>query len=204
MVDLLVVGASSVRRRRPVRACTAMATIFEHGRFSAPIIPPAIVNEDRVSQAAPDISLHLFSEEDARRVLAGIRRPDEVWARDYPLFDEVDFLQAMVLDRANGRDPGPFGLYQVRLSGSGIVIGGASFFGPPDEFQAVEIMFGIVPDYAGNNYASQAVALLVDIARVNGALYVANLGAQKAMLNGGLSEVVRDERIVHFARELAV
>lgn len=163
-----------------------------------------------MSKASPSISLHLFSAVDAARVLAGTRRPDEVWARDYPLFDEVDFLQALLLDRANGRDPGPFGMYQVRLIGSGVVIGGAAFFGPPDEFEAVEIMFGIVPDHVGNNYASQAVSRLVDIARDNGARYaiasteVTNLAAQKAMLNGGLSEIVRDDRIVHFARELAV
>jgi RimJ/RimL family protein N-acetyltransferase len=154
------------------------------------------------------LSLHLLTEEDAVHVLGGRPRSGEEWARDYPLFDETDFLQALVLDRRAGKDPGPYGSYQVRLRENDLVIGGTSFFGPPDEFGAVEIVLGIVPDYAGMGHAAEVVAGMIDIARTNGAGFViasvdvANIAAQKALTAGGLAEVVRDDTIVHFAREL--
>jgi RimJ/RimL family protein N-acetyltransferase len=157
----------------------------------------------------PRLSLHLYTEEDAVRVLDGRPRPGESWARDYPMFDEVDFLRALVLDRRAGKDPGPFGLYQVRLRENGLVIGGAAFFGPPDEFGAVEIVGNIVPDHTGSGFAGEVVTGMVDIARDNGARFViasvdvANVAAQKVLVAGGLGEVVRDETIVHFALEFA-
>jgi RimJ/RimL family protein N-acetyltransferase len=160
-----------------------------------------------VNVALSRLSLHLYSEEDANYVITGRRRPGENWARDYPLFDELDFLRALVHDRQAGKDPGVFGLYQLRLRDGDLVIGGAGFFGPPDEFDAVEIVVGIVPDHSGKGYAGEAVAGLVQIARDNGARFVIastqveNEAAQKVLLRGGLGEVVRDDTIVHFAIE---
>jgi RimJ/RimL family protein N-acetyltransferase len=160
-----------------------------------------------VNVALSRLSLHLYTNEDAEHVISGRQRPGERWARDYPLFDELDFLRALVHDRRSGKDPGPFGLYQVRLGGDDEAIGGAGFFGPPDEFGAVEIVFGIVPDHSGHRYGSEVIAGLVEIARENGARFVIastqvdNVGAQKTMLYGGLREIVRDDTIVHFARE---
>ncbi|MCU1544338.1 MAG: hypothetical protein JWM50_2203 [Microbacteriaceae bacterium] len=155
------------------------------------------------------VSLRLYTEDDAVRVLEGRPRPGETWARDYPMFDEIDFLRALVLDRRAGKDPGQLGSYQVRLRENDLVIGGASFFGPPDEFGAVEIVLGIVPDYTGAGFAAEVVAGMIDIARANGAGFViasvdvANVAAQKALVGGGLGEVVRGETIVHFAHEFA-
>ncbi|GAB2453858.1 RimJ/RimL family protein N-acetyltransferase [Conyzicola lurida] len=167
-----------------------------------------VTHRTPVNAGPPTIILLPFTEEGATRVLAGLKRPGEEWARDYPLFHELDFLRALLLDRAAGTDPGVFGMYQVRLSDSTLVIGGASFFGPPDEFGAVEILVGIVPDYADGSYAAHAVAQLVRIAADNGARYVigsadvVDTAAIDGLLQGGLDEVVRDDTIAHFAREL--
>src|ERR1044072_5590128 len=48
---------------------------------------------------------------------------------------------------------------------SGLVIGTAGFVGPPDSAGSVEIAYGIVPDYEGRGYATEAAAALVAFAR---------------------------------------
>jgi RimJ/RimL family protein N-acetyltransferase len=154
------------------------------------------------------MSLHLFSPDDASDVLRGIRRPGEVWARQYPSFFEIDLLRALVHERKTGIDPGPFTQYQVTLHDGNVVIGGAGFFGPPDEFRAVELSFGIAPDYKGHAYGAEIVSGMVQIARNNGARFViatatvADIGTQKSLEHGGLPEVVRDETTVYFGLEL--
>ena len=48
------------------------------------------------------------------------------------------------------------------------VIGSAGFKGPPDQEQAVEIAYGIVPGYQGHGYATQAAAALTAFAFASG------------------------------------
>jgi RimJ/RimL family protein N-acetyltransferase len=150
--------------------------------------------------------LHPYTDLEAKRVVAGTPLSREVWDRDYPLEEEHDMLRAALLERSvDGR---PFGMYQVRRISDGAVIGGIGFFGPPDEFGAVEIRFGIVPSATGSNLAAEAISALVDVARDNGADFliasttVANVAAQSSLLAGGLREIVRDDDIAHFAIEL--
>lgn len=50
---------------------------------------------------------------------------------------------------------------------SGLVIGNAGFTGPPDAAGKVEIAYGIVPDYEGRGYATEAAAALVTFARAD-------------------------------------
>jgi ribosomal-protein-alanine N-acetyltransferase len=44
------------------------------------------------------------------------------------------------------------------------IIGGAGFVGPPDAAGVVEIAYGIVPEYQGRGYATEAARALVDFA----------------------------------------
>jgi len=154
------------------------------------------------------VSLHPLSAEDAAGVLRGTQRSGHVWAREYPSFFEIDLLRALVSEREAGIDPGPFSQYQVLLRDKNVVIGGAGFFGPPDEFRAVEISFGISPDYHGQRFGAEIVAGMVQIARDNGVRFViatatvADVATQKSLERGGLPEVVRDETTVHFGLEL--
>jgi len=161
----------------------------------------------RVDRHTARLSLHLFSPDDASDVLQGIRRPGQVWARQYPSFFEIDLLRALVHEHKSGVDPGPFTQYQATLHDGNVVIGGAGFFGPPDEFRAVEISFGIAPDYTGHRYGAEIVSGMVQIARDNGARFViatatvADRATQKSLEHGGLPEVVRDETTVFFGLE---
>jgi RimJ/RimL family protein N-acetyltransferase len=154
----------------------------------------------------PNLVLHPYTELEAARVVRGTPVAGDVWDRDYPLEEEYDLLRGVLAERTvDGR---VFGLYQIRRHSDGVVIGGIGFFGPPDEFQAVEIRFGIVPSATGHNFAEEAIHALVDVARENGALYliasttIGNVAAHVSLLGAGLTEVVRDDDLAHFAIEL--
>jgi GNAT superfamily N-acetyltransferase len=136
------------------------------------------------------ISLRLLSREDARRVLNGQKIP------------------SLIYEQSPRNTPGTFGHYQVEISESSTVIGGAGFLAPPDEFGAVQIDLQIVPDYLGRGYESEIVAELITIARENGALFVIattkvrELRGQQTLEAGGLDEIVRDDTTVHFGLDL--
>jgi RimJ/RimL family protein N-acetyltransferase len=161
-----------------------------------------------VNVTLPRLLLSPLSAEDAGGVLNGRCPQGDVWAREYPMLDELDFLRSMVFERRAGIDPGEFTHYQVRLRHDGVVIGWATFFGPPDEFHAVEIAFGIVPDYAGHHFGAEVVAGLISFAREHGAEFliastqVSDIASHKALLQGGMREIVRDDTIAHFAAGL--
>jgi RimJ/RimL family protein N-acetyltransferase len=155
------------------------------------------------------IALALLTPQDAQQTLIGQRRAGQGWARDYPMPVDVDLIRSVIFEHEHGITVGPFSHYQVELRDTGLVIGGAGFLSPPDEFGAVEITFGIVPDFIGNGYGAEVVAALVDIAAKGGAEFViastkvANIATQSTLRSGGLDEVVRDETTVHFAAVLA-
>ena len=120
-----------------------------------------------------------------------------------------DLIHSVIVEHADGTVVGPFTHYQVQLQTNNVVIGGAGFLGPPDEFGAVEITLGIVPEHMGHGYGSEVVAALVDIAARAGADFViasskvANVGTHSTLVAGGLKEIVRDDTTVHFAAIIA-
>jgi hypothetical protein len=154
------------------------------------------------------ISLRLLSREDARRVLNGQKVPGQTLGREYPSFYEADVLRSLIYEQSPRNTPGTFGHYQVEISETSTVIGGAGFLAPPDEFGAVQIDLQIVPDYLHSGYESEVVAELISIARTNKAVYViatTKVHEQKAQATlelGGLEEIVRDETTVHFGLDL--
>jgi GNAT superfamily N-acetyltransferase len=158
--------------------------------------------------ASSRVSLQFFSLEDARRVLRGQKKLGQSLGREYPSQNEADVLRAMVHEPVSPSIAGPFGQYQVELTESSMVIGGAGFLGPPDEFGAVQIDLQIVPDHLGRGYEAETVAQLIGLARQHHARFViatTNVGeriAQETLIAGGLYELTRDETIVHFALDL--
>lgn len=66
------------------------------------------------------------------------------------------------------RDPDPwvygFAVVDPHSEKGNLVIGAASFKGPPDEEQTVEIAYGIISDYQGRGYATEAATALVRFA----------------------------------------
>ncbi len=87
--------------------------------------------------------------------------------RDFIVSDEVSPAWLGQLRASAMADPWLHGFAVVHRE-SGLVIGSASFKGPPDELGAVEIAYGIVPGYQGRGYATEAAGALVAFARESG------------------------------------
>ena len=154
------------------------------------------------------LRLHPLTVDEAARIVRQDRRPGELWASGFPTVEQVDFLMAFIADSAARRDPGVFGLFVVTRIEDSLVIGGAGFFGPPDEFGAVEVVVELDRSVRRLGYGSEIIEALIAVARRNGADFVitstsvANVSGQRAIERGGLTEVVRDESIVHYAADL--
>ena len=95
-------------------------------------------------------------------MLSGQRRAD--WAADFPA--EGDQVIAGLLARAGlpaDDDARRFGHRLVVERHTSTVVGGAGFFGPPQDGE-VEIGYGIVPSRQRRGYATEAVrAMVADI-----------------------------------------
>ena len=91
--------------------------------------------------------------------------------RDFIVSDDVSPEWLAALESATGSDPWRDGFALVH-SESGLVIGNAGFTGPPDAEGMVEIAYGVVPDYQGRGYATEAASALVAWAANNGRVAV--------------------------------
>jgi [ribosomal protein S5]-alanine N-acetyltransferase len=112
------------------------------------------------------LALRPITAEDVSAVLDGQRRPD--WAADFPA--EGDQVVAGLLARTGlpAGDARRFGHRLVVERGTGTVIGGVGFFGPPQDGE-VEIGYGIVPSRQRRGYATEAVqAMVADVFRLDG------------------------------------
>jgi len=104
---------------------------------------------------------------DVAAVLDGQRHPG--WAEDFPadgdrVIARVLARNGLPLDEAGLR----FGHRLVVERESGLVVGGAGFFGPPQGGE-VEIGYGIVPSRQRRGYASEAVrAMVADVLGTDG------------------------------------
>ena len=115
--------------------------------------------------------LRPVTAEEVSAVLSGQRRAD--WAADFPA--EGDQVIAGLLARAGlpaDDDARRFGHRLVVERHTSTVVGGAGFFGPPQDGE-VEIGYGIVPSRQRRGYATEAVqAMVADIFQVDSVLTV--------------------------------
>jgi [ribosomal protein S5]-alanine N-acetyltransferase len=83
--------------------------------------------------------------------------------RDFIISDEVSPAWIERLRASSEPDPWTHGFAVIDRESRSIV-GNVGFKGPPNEQGMVEIAYGIVPDYEGRGYATEAAALLVKFA----------------------------------------
>jgi RimJ/RimL family protein N-acetyltransferase len=76
---------------------------------------------------------------------------------------EVSPVWLALLDKSSFCDPWIHGFALVH-QGSGAVVGRCGFKGPPAEDGAVEIAYGVSPEYQGKGYATEAAAALAGYA----------------------------------------
>ncbi|MFB4291534.1 GNAT family N-acetyltransferase [Nonomuraea sp. ATR24] len=150
------------------------------------------------------LRLRPFTEEEARHVVAGSREGRN-WSPGYPRDDDRD-IAGLVLKGAGG-DP-LFGPLQIVLLGSGAVIGGLGFFGPPDEAGTVGFGYGVAPEAEGRGYATEAVRALLregfDDGRVRRALADTahtNVASQRVLEKAGLRRVSSDDSLHYYSTE---
>jgi len=92
--------------------------------------------------------------------------------RDFYVSKEVSAQWLAQLRSATVGDPWTHGFGVVHVA-SGKVIGAAGFKGPPSADGAAEIAYGIVPEYQGRGYATEAAAALVEFASKSGCVRIA-------------------------------
>jgi [ribosomal protein S5]-alanine N-acetyltransferase len=113
------------------------------------------------------LALRPITGDEVSAVLAGQHRAD--WAVDFPA--EGDQVIAGLLARTGlpaDDDARRFGHRLVVERDGSIVVGGAGFFGPPQDGE-VEIGYGIVPSRQRRGYATEAVrAMVADVLQVDG------------------------------------
>lgn len=84
--------------------------------------------------------------------------------RDFFVSKEVSPEWLVQLKSATSYDPWTHGFGLVHKA-SGLTIGACGFKGPPGPDNTVEIAYGVVPDYQGNGYATEAAQALVAYAK---------------------------------------
>jgi [ribosomal protein S5]-alanine N-acetyltransferase len=87
--------------------------------------------------------------------------------RGFIVSDDMSADWLAALESAAGADPWRYGFALFHLE-SEMVIGNGGFTGPPDAEGVVEIAYGVVPDYQGRGYATEAANALVAWAKKNG------------------------------------
>lgn len=129
------------------------------------------------------------------------------WAPGYPTEADTAGARRYLETCEGGRDPQPFGTYEIRRREDGRAIGGLGFHGAPDLDGTVTIGYGLVPSVQGNGYATEALRALLLFAREQGITRVKgdtahdNIASQRVMSAAGMSLVAQDEWLKYYAVE---
>jgi RimJ/RimL family protein N-acetyltransferase len=153
------------------------------------------------------LQLRPITHEVARRLLQ-TRSHDPSWAQGYPAPGDREAVAALVIGKPLYTESAPFLSYQIVRREDGLVIGGAGFHGPPDQRRSVSVGYGVVPAHEGRGYATEALLLLVDIARAHdvhvlkGDTLVTNAASRRVMEKAQFRCVRDDGRLRFYERRL--
>lgn len=157
------------------------------------------------------VTLHPLTFDETERILRFQHADAETWAPGYPSIEQVDYLQAYLVElrtalpRSNWQS-------QLRRRSDDLVIGGAGVTGPPDARGSVVIGYEIEPSLPdaefGVAYGVEIVGALLEVAREMGARRATastrrnDLARQESYARAGLAELSRTDSAVHLAIEL--
>jgi RimJ/RimL family protein N-acetyltransferase len=140
-------------------------------------------------------------------VLRQQRALGEKWADDYPSMEQIDYLQAFLVEASSGR-PRDFWQSQLRRLTDGLVVGGAGVTGPPDATGTVVIGYELAGGLSDAQHGAAIVLALVQVAREMGAkrvttnLFEDDVVRRQVYADAGLTEVSRDGRVVYLGRKV--
>ena len=148
--------------------------------------------------------LHPVDRAEAQRIRDRRPDPQDDWAADYPFEGDIDALSALLRATEDGRDPRPFGYYQIQVGGR--AVGGIGFFGPPAE-GVVEIGYSLAPSARGHGYAGEAVVALLaaaglGVATVHARTATDNAASRQTLRRAGFVEDGTDGELLRYSVEL--
>ncbi len=135
------------------------------------------------------------------------RLPGEKWADDYPSFEQIDFLEAYLVELRSAR-PENYWQGQLRRRIDDTVVGGAGVTGPPDDEGAVVIGYELAAGLSDELHGVDIIKALQTVAREMGATRVTTTVFDddrvrlQVYVAAGLNEVRRDGRVVHLGHYL--
>ena len=103
-----------------------------------------------------------------QRIQLELQQPAEVlqWVSSLPaeVRSEISPAWLSAVSRLTTADPW-YCMFQIRMMAGGVVAGSCAFKGPPDEFGAVELAYGVEGPWQGQGIATEAVRLLLKFCR---------------------------------------
>jgi RimJ/RimL family protein N-acetyltransferase len=121
--------------------------------------------------AGPPLALRQIDRSGALSILERRSPPGRVWAPGYPTDGDIEAARLFIRRLSEGEEPGPFGIFEI-LDGDGDddeVVGGIGFHRPPSVEGAVEVGYGIVSSRWNQGICTDALRVIVQFARDNGA-----------------------------------
>ena len=144
-----------------------------------------------------------FLHGDAVAVLSGARQSD--WSAGYPTEGDLEIARMVATRQGEVDSPEEFGPYKVCERQSGLVIGGAGFLGAPGERGAVEIGYGIAPEWRNRGVATEAVGRLLAFAwshptvqRVVASAHPSNTASVRVLEKAGMSHLRTENELAHY------
>lgn len=141
-----------------------------------------------------------MSLQDAAAIMEGTRPPGADWADGYPSDASLVAAAIVVVAERDGRDLGPWGVFQVVRDGR--VVGGMGFIEGLDAAGCVRIGFTETEAARRSDDVVNALAVLIGHAKEHGATRVlAEAGTPRAaevLAGAGMHEVGAEDGVRHF------
>ena len=144
-----------------------------------------------------------FTRSEAEAVLSGGRR--STWSAGYPTEGDLEIARMVVRSPVDPTPQPGFGPFTILERDSGMAIGGAGFMGPPDPEGAIELGYGVAPEWRGHGLATEAVVGLLEFAwsqpevkKVLAATDLTNAASARVLEKAGLRRVRSDRDLIYF------
>jgi RimJ/RimL family protein N-acetyltransferase len=142
----------------------------------------------------PALSLRQIDRSGALSILERSCPPGRRWAVGYPTDGDLEAARLFIRRLGEGEEPGPFGIFEILEGPDHEVVGGIGFHRPPGADGAVEVGYGIVPSRWNQGICTDALRVIVAVARDNGASRV----EARSLPSNGASRRVMEKVGLHF------
>ena len=144
-----------------------------------------------------------FARDDAIAMLSGARQSN--WSAGYPTEGDLEIARMVASSKVEADFPEGFGPFKVSDRQSGLVIGGAGFLGAPGDDGAVEIGYGIAPEWRNRGFATEAVLGLLTFAwshpavqRVVASTHPSNEASIRVLEKAGMSRLRIENALAYY------